>query len=442
MQKIIQESVNKNPLGIKEALEEELRARVALALEAKMSEMHDDEDEDDELDEAVSFQSVLKAHEYAGNGKDYTWSHGRTKVTHYGDHAVSYNDADGRKVHKTPSHLNKHLNALHDNEVNMRSLKESFDLDEEALDFVDSMLDEGYDLDDAINAIVKQELEEGSIKGSGTDRKAQLKKAYRAGEQKTRNFYKNKFTSAPKTADKGVKKAFAAGTNAGDGSPTAQGSKRSSSQDSLKSTKHDQSSVSPTSKSFRSTHSSKMYGLRKKPNLPESFDLSDYTVEELEDFMMSEEFDQLDEISMEKLKAYHKAAKGDADTRSIKQAEGDGGRGNIKKFLNRKRGMEIAVRKAGKKVMGESFNLSDYTVEELKDFMMSEDFDQLDEISKKTLASYVKKAGGAGKEGLAHAVKSQMSAADSADRAGYKKSQRQANNRSTGIQRAADKLAK
>ena len=92
--------------------------------------------------------------------------------------------------------------------------------------------------------------------------------------------------------------------------------------------------------------------------------------------------------------------------------------------------------------MDESFDLSDYTIEELKDFMVSEDFDQLDEISKKTLASYVKKAGGAGKEGLAHAVKSQMSAADSGDRAGYKKSQKQANNRSTGIQRAADRLAK
>ena len=81
-------------------------------------------------------------------------------------------------------------------------------------------------------------------------------------------FTKNKITSAPRTADKGVKKAFAAGQGAGDGSPTAQGSKRSSSRDSLKSTKHDQSSVSPTSKSFRSTHSSKMYALRKKPNLP------------------------------------------------------------------------------------------------------------------------------------------------------------------------------
>ena len=42
--------------------------------------------------------------------------------------------------------------------------------------------------------------------------------------------------------------------------------------------------------------------------------------------------------------------------------------------------------------MDESFDLSDYTVEELEDFMMSEDFDQLDEISKKTLRSYYAKA--------------------------------------------------
>ena len=40
----------------------------------------------------------------------------------------------------------------------------------------------------------------------------------------------------------------------------------------------------------------------------------------------------------------------------------------------------------------ESFDLSDYTVEEIKDFIMSEEFDQLDELSKATLGSYIKKA--------------------------------------------------
>jgi hypothetical protein len=51
IKQIIQESVNRNPLGLKEALEAEMQARVRLALEAKMSEMHDDEDEDEDEDE-------------------------------------------------------------------------------------------------------------------------------------------------------------------------------------------------------------------------------------------------------------------------------------------------------------------------------------------------------------------------------------------------------
>jgi hypothetical protein len=49
VQKIIQESINMNPLEMKEAIAEELRARVALALEAKMKD--DDEEEDDMEDE-------------------------------------------------------------------------------------------------------------------------------------------------------------------------------------------------------------------------------------------------------------------------------------------------------------------------------------------------------------------------------------------------------
>ncbi len=47
IEKIIRESINGNPVEMKEALAEELRARVALALEAKMS---DDEEEEDSSD--------------------------------------------------------------------------------------------------------------------------------------------------------------------------------------------------------------------------------------------------------------------------------------------------------------------------------------------------------------------------------------------------------
>ena len=51
IEKIIQESINKNPLGMKEALEEELRGRLALALEAKMKKESDDEEDEDEMDD-------------------------------------------------------------------------------------------------------------------------------------------------------------------------------------------------------------------------------------------------------------------------------------------------------------------------------------------------------------------------------------------------------
>jgi hypothetical protein len=123
IQRLIQESINRNPLEMKEALEEELRSRISEALDAKMEKV--------ELDEAASFESVLKAHEYSGSGKNYTGI-GGTKVTHYGDHVVSYNEADGRKVHKTPSSLNKHLNLLHDHEISLKSMKEEVELGEAA----------------------------------------------------------------------------------------------------------------------------------------------------------------------------------------------------------------------------------------------------------------------------------------------------------------------
>lgn len=48
--------------------------------------------------------------------------------------------------------------------------------------------------------------------------------------------------------------------------------------------------------------------------------------------------------------------------------------------------------KLKKKSVKEELDLEDYTLEELEDFMVSEDFEQLDELSKKTLGSYVKKA--------------------------------------------------
>ena len=48
----------------------------------------------------------------------------------------------------------------------------------------------------------------------------------------------------------------------------------------------------------------------------------------------------------------------------------------------------------GSQVQEEQLNLEDYSLEELKEFMVSEEFEQLDELSKTTLGSYVNKASG------------------------------------------------
>jgi hypothetical protein len=49
---LIQEAMDKNALGFETALKEELRARVSLALEAKMKEAeHEEDDEEDEPEE-------------------------------------------------------------------------------------------------------------------------------------------------------------------------------------------------------------------------------------------------------------------------------------------------------------------------------------------------------------------------------------------------------
>ena len=137
----------------------------------------------------------------------------------------------------------------------------------------------------------------------------------------------------------------------------------------------------------------------KKKLTRESYDLEDYSVEELEDFMMSEEFEQLDEVSKKTLGSYvtkahdqlmkhtaavnFKSGRGDSDVLSYTHEPT-----TARKTANRTKGVATAIGKLTK----ESFDIEDYSVEELEDFMMSEEFEQLDELSKKTLGSYINKA--------------------------------------------------
>lgn len=182
---------------------------------------------------------------------------------------------------------------------------------------------------------------------------------------------------------------------------------------------------------------------------------------------------ELDEVSGAKLGSYYVKAKKNRDTERDKaqdvfkkaMADPDPDVHNAQKEYTkhntkankRDRGMSRAMDKLtgsgfAKVHATEEFDLSDYTVEELEDFIMSEDFEQLDEISKKTLASYVKKASAdqysKGQSAQYHANKANKASGTfeketkAKHRAIADKTNMKAANRDTGIKRAVDRLAK
>ena len=179
----------------------------------------------------------------------------------------------------------------------------------------------------------------------------------------------------------------------------------------------------------------------------ESFDIEDYSVEELEDFMMSEEFEHLDELSKKTLGSYIKKAH-DQLMKHTASVNFKSGRGDsdvlsytheprtARKTANRTKGVSTAISKLTK----ESFDIEDYSVEELEDFMMSEEFEQLDELSKKTLGSYVVKAG---HDQAQHAIKVfGDTPRDKEEHAERKVSLNKLLKRQNGIPKAVNKLTK
>lgn len=118
------------------------------------------------------------------------------------------------------------------------------------------------------------------------------------------------------------------------------------------------------------------------------------TKEEAEQILASEEFEQLDELSKATLSSYIKKSRSDAARKSVlsqKQAETGDYKGASQTYgdaVKRMRG----VRKAEDKLTKEELTLEDFSSEELEEFMMSEDFEQLDELSKEKLGWYLKKA--------------------------------------------------
>jgi len=116
-----------------------------------------------------------------------------------------------------------------------------------------------------------------------------------------------------------------------------------------------------------------------------------------EEFELDEE--QLDELDKKTLGSYVRKStdqlKKHAVTSMTKFARGDKDAlayqldpTSIRKTINREKGVDRALNRLTK----EELNLEEYSLNEIEDFMMSEDYGQLDELSKKTLASYISKA--------------------------------------------------
>jgi len=85
--------------------------------------------------------------------------------------------------------------------------------------------------------------------------------------------------------------------------------------------------------------------------------------------------------------------------------------------------------------VNEELTLEDYSAEEIEDFMQTEDYEQLDELSKKTLGDYVKKAS----QSLSHSSGISKSAISPA---GRKFHSAITTKRKYGISKAVDKLTK
>jgi ribosomal protein L21E len=98
VKKIIKEAMEKNPLGLKEAVAEELRARIALALEAKMEESFDLEEEF-KVGDRVKVKTSGLSKETATGHKKYIGKVGKV-VKDYGDGdlKVNFGGNDDRSI--------------------------------------------------------------------------------------------------------------------------------------------------------------------------------------------------------------------------------------------------------------------------------------------------------------------------------------------------------
>ena len=197
-----------------------------------------------------------------------------------------------------------------------------------------------------------------------------------------------------------------------------------------------------TTQSFIDQEKAKAWKQLTRESVEEELTLEDYTVEELEEYMLSEDFEQLDELSKATLGSYVKKAGSDRSGAGFRagMAAGQGKDSPYNYDANKNIAIkrEKGISKAVDKLTKEEFTLEDYSLEELEDFMVSEDFEQLDEVSKATLGSYVKKASG---KLASHGI-NMVGSLEKSDIANAAYHGTKIDKRQKGISKAVDKLTK
>jgi len=93
IKQIIQESVNRNPLGLKEALEEELRSRITLALESKINE------------DAKYFNSTRPTHDESAIAHRYSAQEARDKKTKDHDELAKHHEKAAQAHEDAHDHI-------------------------------------------------------------------------------------------------------------------------------------------------------------------------------------------------------------------------------------------------------------------------------------------------------------------------------------------------
>lgn len=124
-----------------------------------------------------------------------------------------------------------------------------------------------------------------------------------------------------------------------------------------------------------------------KGKLPEEFDLDEEQLDELSKDTVASYAGKAGRTLGGNIQALSKAK--EIGKNSYPEKSADQVKTTLKKSIaNRKAGLDRAEKRLSE---NEEFDLEDFTVEEIEEFMQTEDYDQLDELSKETLGSYVKK---------------------------------------------------